>query len=774
MKKNQMYPALLLLAVAGAAIAAPVVDGLKGASDGYGPAQWLNNVPTGFGDNVQGAGAGAGDVGTPATVVRGIELVVPKASVGYTSGPIRVIAAINGQGNDFFSNQFLFSRGSNSSAGGLGLNTPNLGFPRDVNLADIPGVVVSNITPATVTTAPVIDGQSDNPTAPLTIYGNRFALQTNYTGFGKASHGNIIAGPDGTNGSELDALYVVQDATNLYFFLAGNLEANNNKLNLFIDTVAGQGQNRLVQANPQELATMSDDGSGNGLRFPTNFDADYLLVLGANRNGETQPVVFPTPGPDRGQIYVDFYPLPAGGGSKLYAGVTGFAGALDPSALDPLAPAGTLAGGDAGAPAIRVTVDNSNIAGVVGQEVGSTNAAPNQNRAYGSELNALYAARDGDMLYLLVTGNLETNFNKLVLFFDVDPNDGQNRLRGRTDSALWPGYRGNPRMDSDGLWRMGARVQSGTTPPLPIDPTDPVASGGWTFDEGFTADYVVAVTNGGNPVSAFTNAAVLRASGRREDFQFRSLDYGAFTGGAKSLPPVNNPMRFNGPAAPLPPTADGHITANHPPRGLADLLQLDLNTELYFFSSPPASLNDRIVVAIDNSNVLGVTGTAADPNDARAVNSGIEIAISLTELGWDGVTPIRVAGGINGSNYDFMSNQVLGGLPVGTNGQAANLADPRNINFSTIAGDQFVTLNLTTIAGCSPADIANTDGDPTPDNTVDNGDFGLFFASFFLAEGDPNRLVADIANTDGDPGADGTVDNGDFTLFFATFFVGCP
>jgi hypothetical protein len=86
--------------------------------------------------------------------------------------------------------------------------------------------------------------------------------------------------------------------------------------------------------------------------------------------------------------------------------------------------------------------------------------------------------------------------------------------------------------------------------------------------------------------------------------------------------------------------------------------------------------------------------------------------------------------------------------------------------------------------GCSPADIANTDGETTltgggPDNSIDNGDFTAFFSAFFLSDTDPARLVADIANTDGETaltgaGPDATVDNGDFTAFFASFFAGCP
>ncbi|MCE2966487.1 MAG: GC-type dockerin domain-anchored protein [Phycisphaerales bacterium] len=85
-----------------------------------------------------------------------------------------------------------------------------------------------------------------------------------------------------------------------------------------------------------------------------------------------------------------------------------------------------------------------------------------------------------------------------------------------------------------------------------------------------------------------------------------------------------------------------------------------------------------------------------------------------------------------------------------------------------------------TVVGCdNPADVANTDGDPVPDQSIDNGDFQAFFAAFFLAPGDPGQLVADIANTDGETrlegaGPDGTVDNGDFQAFFLYFFQGCP
>ena len=77
-------------------------------------------------------------------------------------------------------------------------------------------------------------------------------------------------------------------------------------------------------------------------------------------------------------------------------------------------------------------------------------------------------------------------------------------------------------------------------------------------------------------------------------------------------------------------------------------------------------------------------------------------------------------------------------------------------------------------AACSPADIANTDGEAGSDQAVDSGDFTAFFSAFFLPEGAAGKLVADIADTDGVVGPDSLVDNGDFSLFFESFFAGCP
>ncbi|CAN5742356.1 hypothetical protein BH11PLA1_BH11PLA1_20200 [soil metagenome] len=91
--------------------------------------------------------------------------------------------------------------------------------------------------------------------------------------------------------------------------------------------------------------------------------------------------------------------------------------------------------------------------------------------------------------------------------------------------------------------------------------------------------------------------------------------------------------------------------------------------------------------------------------------------------------------------------------------------------------------------GCQPADIANDAGDPLPataehpNNGINEGDYNLFFNSFFTnqALGSP----ADIADDQGTPlppfgnggmapAVNNGVNEGDYNAFFNSFFNGCP
>jgi len=91
-------------------------------------------------------------------------------------------------------------------------------------------------------------------------YGTARAIQTVQTGFGD-------------NLSELNAAYAKVEDGRLYLALTGNLEANFNKLEIFIDTVPG-GENVLS-------GLPGNDASDNmaGLRFDAGFTADHHLIV---------------------------------------------------------------------------------------------------------------------------------------------------------------------------------------------------------------------------------------------------------------------------------------------------------------------------------------------------------------------------------------------------------------------------------------------------------------------------------------------------------------
>jgi hypothetical protein len=98
-----------------------------------------------------------------------------------------------------------------------------------------------------------------------------------------------------------------------------------------------------------------------------------------------------------------------------------------------------------------------------------------------------------------------------------------------------------------------------------------------------------------------------------------------------------------------------------------------------------------ILFGFDNSNMAGIGGSAGDAADqaaAQAVTTGLELQLSLADLG-NPVGPIRVMLLQNNQGHDFLSNQTLGGLPVGTGNLGGT---PSGIDFSSFDGDQFFTI----------------------------------------------------------------------------------
>jgi RHS repeat-associated protein len=106
----------------------------------------------------------------------------------------------------------------------------------------------------------------------------------------------------------------------------------------------------------------------------------------------------------------------------------------------------------------------------------------------------------------MLTGNLESNFNKLEIFIDSIPG-GQNRLRGN-----------NPSVDFNGLNRMG----------------DDGSGNGLTFEAVFTADYWIGVTGGDSPYQIYANYAELLTSGGGQGYflgQTGAASNGTLSGG---------------------------------------------------------------------------------------------------------------------------------------------------------------------------------------------------------------------------------------------------
>ena len=103
-------------------------------------------------------------------------------------------------------------------------------------------------------------------------YGAPLATQTINTGFGDNTS------PSGTSGggSELDAIYTVATNGYLYLFIAGNLQANGNNINVFIADGQPGGQNVLeIGGSPGEAAM-------NGSAFSPGFNPNLVLTFTNN------------------------------------------------------------------------------------------------------------------------------------------------------------------------------------------------------------------------------------------------------------------------------------------------------------------------------------------------------------------------------------------------------------------------------------------------------------------------------------------------------------
>lgn len=238
-----------------------------------------------------------------------------------------------------------------------------------------------------------------------------------------------------------------------------------------------------------------------------------------------------------------------------------------------------------------------------------------------SELNAGYASISDGNLNLLLTGNLENNFNKLNIFID-SVSGGQNIIGGTNPS-------------NDG-WASNYN--------------------NFTFDSGFTADYMLIARNG-------------NGGGDRFDLDLgtigtpTSVSYGDIFGGSLT--------------------------------GTA----LDLGST-------------GLGVGFDNSNAAGVGGgtAAANATAANAVTTGLELIIPLALIG-NPSGDIRVSAMINGSDHNYLSNQFLGGLAspqgnLGGDGAGIFTGNLSGIDLNNFVGDQFFTVSSSGVPEPSAALLA--------------------------------------------------------------------
>lgn len=271
------------------------------------------------------------------------------------------------------------------------------------------------------------------------------------------------------------------------------------------------------------------------------------------------------------------------------------------------------------------------------------------------ELNAAYARIQNGKLYLMITGNMNPNWNSIEIFIDSSSAVTTNVL----DAA------GNDNTDNmDGL----------------------------VFDSGFSPDYHL------------------------------NIRLGEFSGA----------YNFN---------VDFSDLANKTTSYHGNLFE-GLDGGIGYMGSGDASSNS-IAFAFTNSNAEGVVAgiSAANQADALAVSTGLELAISMSDLD-NPYANIRIATMVTTSAHSQLSNQILSGVPAPQD----ELGATSNVNFTAFSGDQFFSVFTRALPDPTIASIQLLSGDTTVQFSVD----GLIAGYDYLVQ-DSDNLVhggfSDVAGT---------------------------
>ncbi len=388
----------------------------------------------------------------------------------------------------------------------------------------------------------------------------------------------------------------------------------------------------------------------------------------------------------------------------------------------------------------------------------------------GSEINGFYANIADGRLNVLVTGNLEENFNKMSFFFDT-VGGGVNQL----DGTMLPG-------GIDGFCCGGLNTTDGALQ----------RQSGLRFDAGIEADFFLTFSNGpenalddpntpGNSIGFWAVSAHYSDLRANAPAEMQNVAAG-FQLAPKGLP---NVLREDGtqsladyPWVPdgIVPTDPNRVGPALPNLGQGELIDRSyalgdggctddsgagcIATEIGFAldqspTDPTNALSHRnfenridLQMALDNSNIFGVEGgdgTVTPTGDPSTVSTGLEFSIPLSALG-NPSGDIRVVGFVNGAGHDYASNQFIGdGIQqgnLGGDGNGTYTGDLSGIDLSTLAGNQYVT-------------IANSSNGPDGDFN-DDGNWDCEDIDALVAE-----VVAATNAGSFDLNADGSVDEDD-------------
>lgn len=260
----------------------------------------------------------------------------------------------------------------------------------------------------------------------------------------------------------------------------------------------------------------------------------------------------------------------------------------------------------------------------------------------GGELDAGYAVIEGGRLYVMLTGNIENNFNKMSVFIDSVPG-GENVLTNI------------PQYDINNVSQN---------------------FGGLTFDAGFGADYHV-----------FGRWGV----GNGNTFE---VDIANRAGGGNASVGVNGAAASLGAGMPI---QVGVINPGN--NGMNNLG----NRALTGFLTNPVNFgfNNNNSGGVDECNTPAMSGCqAANVPAALAVTTGFEFSVALADLGNPAAgSQIKIHAVYGNGDNNYHSNQTLSGLPTGSinlggNGVGGFTGTLAGVNFNNFAGNQYFEITV--------------------------------------------------------------------------------